>query len=138
MSRLQDHSTSNPVTFTQYGAIAALNDNTGAVEKMRVEFEKRGILMAELLNGIDGIQCRQPEGAFYCFPDVSAHYGRTIGGAELTDSMTFAQALLEQAKVAAVPGDPFGCPKNVRFSFACSMEQIEKGMKRLKEWLDTQ
>lgn len=135
MGRLQSHMTQNPVAFAQYGALAALKDTTGAVEKMRIEFEKRGMAMAELLNGIDGIECRQPEGAFYCFPDVSGHYGRTIGGVEINNSMDFAQALLEQANVAAVPGDPFGCPKNVRFSFACSMEQIEKGMDRLKEWL---
>ena len=135
MSRLQDHSTSNPVTFSQFGAIAALKDTTGAVEKMRVEFEKRGKLMAEKLNAIDGIQCRQPEGAFYCFPDVSAHYGKTIGGVTLNNSMDFASALLEQAKVAVVPGDPFGSPKNIRLSFACSMEQIEKGIDRIQQWL---
>lgn len=135
MSRLQDHSTSNPVTFSQFGAIAALKDTTGAVEKMRVEFEKRGELMAAKLNAIEGIQCRQPEGAFYCFPDVSAHYGRTIGNATISNSMDFAAALLEQAKVAVVPGDPFGSPKNIRLSFACSMEQIEKGINRIQHWL---
>lgn len=135
MSRLQDHSTSNPVTFSQFGAIAALKDTSGAVETMRVQFEKRGMLMAEKLNTIPGIQCRQPEGAFYCFPDVSAHYGRTIGGVTIHDSMEFASALLEQAKVAVVPGDPFGSPNNVRLSFACSTEQIEKGIDRIREWL---
>lgn len=135
MSRLQDHSTSNPVTFTQFGAIAALKDTTGAVEAMRVEFEKRGKLMAEKLNAIEGIHCRQPEGAFYCFPDVSAHYGRTIGGTTINNSMEFASALLEQAKVAVVPGDPFGSPKNIRLSFACSTEQIEKGIDRIQQWL---
>ena len=135
MSRLQDHVTSNPVTFTQPAAITALKDKTGAVEKMRVEFEKRGQFMAERLNAINGIKCAMPEGAFYCFPDVSAHYGRTLGGVTLTDSMNFAAALLEQALVAVVPGDPFGSPKNVRLSFACSMQQIEKGMARIQEWL---
>lgn len=135
MSRLQDHCTSNPVTFTQYAAIEALKNGTETVEKMRQEFEKRGVFMAEKLNAIKGVQCHQPEGAFYCFPDVSAHYGRTIGGARLTNSMEFAAALLEQAKVAVVPGDPFGSPKNVRLSFACSLQQIEKGMGRMKEWL---
>lgn len=135
MTRLQSHMTQNPVTFVQYGALAALQDTTGAVEKMRVEFEKRGIVMAERLNAIDGFKCHQPEGAFYCFPDVSAHYGRSIGGAVIKDSMDFASALLEQAQVAVVPGDPFGCPKNIRLSFACSMEQIEKGIDRIQQWL---
>lgn len=137
MSRLQDHVTSNPVTFTQYAAIEALKDPAGAVETMRKEFEKRGVFMAEKLNAVKGIECRKPEGAFYCFPDVSAHYGRTIGGAKITNSMEFAAALLEQAKVAVVPGDPFGSPKNVRLSFACSMEQIEKGINRMQEWLES-
>jgi aspartate aminotransferase len=135
MSRLQDHSTSNPVTFAQAGAIAALKDTSGTIEKMRIEFEKRGRLMAEKLDAIEGIQCHQPEGAFYCFPDVSAHYGRTIGGAKLTSSMDFSAALLEQAMVAVVPGDPFGNPNNVRLSFACSMDNIEKGIDRIQQWL---
>ncbi|MHC5082682.1 MAG: pyridoxal phosphate-dependent aminotransferase [Planctomycetota bacterium] len=135
MTRLQSHMTQNPVAFAQYGALAGLQDTTGAVEKMRVEFEKRGNVMADKLNAIEGFQCRQPEGAFYCFPDVSAHYGRTIGGAQINGSMDFAKALLEQAQVAVVPGDPFGCPKNVRLSFATSMEQIEKGIQRIADWL---
>lgn len=135
MSQMQDHMTQNPVSFTQPAAIAALKDTTGAVEKMRVEFEKRGVFMAEKLNAIDGVQCAAPQGAFYCFPDVSAHYGRTIGGVTLTNSMDFAAALLEQALVAVVPGDPFGSPKNIRLSFACSMQQIEKGIARIHEWL---
>lgn len=135
MARLQDHVTQNPVTFTQPAAIAALKDTTGAVEKMRVEFEKRGVFMAEKLNAIKGVKCRKPEGAFYCFPDVSAHYGRTLGGITLNNSMDFAKGLLEQALVAVVPGDPFGSPKNVRLSFACSMPQIEKGIDRINQWL---
>ena len=135
MARLQSHMTQNPVTFAQYGSLSALKDTTGAVEKMRVEFEKRGKVMAERLNAIEGFQCQQPQGAFYCFPDVSAHYGRTIGGVTFNNSMDFASALLEQAQVAVVPGDPFGSPKNIRLSFACAMEQIEKGIDRIQQWL---
>ncbi len=135
MSRLQSHMTQNPVTFAQYAAVVALKDNSGAVEKMRVEFEKRGKIMAKQLNAIDGIKCPEPTGAFYAFPDVSAHYGRTIGNTAINGSMDFAKTLLEQANVALVPGEPFGCPKNVRLSFACSQEQIEKGADRIKKWL---
>ena len=91
--------------------------------------------MARLLNAIDGIKCAEPTGAFYAFPDVSAHYGRTIGNTAINGSMDFAKTLLEQANVALVPGEPFGCPKNVRLSFACSQEQIEKGADRIKKWL---
>ena len=136
MGRLQSHMTSNPVTFGQYAAIAALGEPAAAaIEHMRAEFERRGKYMAERLNGIEGIECSEATGAFYCFPDVSAHYGRNINGAKIAGSMDFAKALLEQANVALVPGLPFGCDNNVRLSFACSLEQITKGLDRLQEWL---
>jgi aspartate aminotransferase len=136
MARLQDHMTSNPVTFAQYAAIAAMGpQSAAAIEKMRVEFEKRARYMTDRLRAIDGVECTEPTGAFYCFPDVSAHYGRTIGGAKITGSMDFAKALLEQAMVGVVPGLPFGCDANVRLSFACSMEQITKGLDRIQKWL---
>jgi aspartate aminotransferase len=137
MGRLQSHTTSNAVTFAQYAAIAALNDPIAGqtIEKMRLEFERRGRYMAQRLNAIKGIECPEPTGAFYCFPDVSSHYGRTINGVEISGSMDFAKALLEQANVALVPGLPFGCDANVRLSFACSIEQITKGLDRLQEWL---
>jgi aspartate aminotransferase len=135
MGKLQSHMTQNAVSFAQEAAIAALEDTTGAVESMRVEFEKRGKYMADRLNSIKGIECVNPTGAFYCFPDVTAHYGRIIGDVTIKGSMDFAQALLSQALVAVVPGEPFGCDKNVRLSFATSMEQIEKGLDRLEEWL---
>ena len=136
MGRLQSHMTSNPVTFCQYAAIEALGEPAEeAIEKMRIEFERRGKYMAERLNNIKGVKCLEPTGAFYCFPDVSSHYGRNIGGAEISGSMDFAKALLEQANVAVVPGLPFGCENNVRLSFACSLEQITKGLDRMEKWL---
>jgi aspartate aminotransferase len=137
MGRLQSHMTSNAVTFAQYAAVAALTDPAAdqTVEKMRAEFERRGEYMAQRLNAIEGIECPEPTGAFYCFPDVSSHYGRTINGTAIGGSMDFAKALLEQANVALVPGLPFGCDENVRLSFACSIEQITKGLDRLEKWL---
>ncbi len=136
MARLQDHMTSNPVTFAQYAAIAAYGPQADeAVETMRAEFDKRGKYMVERLNAIEGVKCTESTGAFYSFPDVSAHYGRIIGGAKITGSMEFAKALLDQAAVALVPGLPFGCDNNVRLSFACSLEQIEKGLDRIENWL---
>jgi aspartate aminotransferase len=136
MSRLQDHMTSNPVTFAQYAAIVALGPQAGeAIEKMRVEFEKRARYMAERLRGMKGIECTEPTGAFYCFPDVSAHYGRTMGDIKINGSLDFAKALLEQANVGVVPGLPFGCDGNVRLSFACSTEHIAKGLDRMEKWL---
>ncbi len=136
MSRLQDHMTSNPVTFAQYAAIAAMGPQSAqAIEKMRVEFEKRARYMTDRLRAMKGVECTEPTGAFYCFPDVSSHYGRTMGGVKITGSMDFAKALLEQGNVGVVPGLPFGCDKNVRLSFATSMEQITKGLDRMEKWL---
>ncbi|MCU0913931.1 MAG: pyridoxal phosphate-dependent aminotransferase [Planctomycetes bacterium] len=136
MSRLQDHMTSNPVTFAQYAAIAAMGPQSAdAIEKMRIEFEKRARYMTDRLRAMTGVECTEPTGAFYCFPDVAAHYGRTISGVKITGSMDFAKALLEQANVGVVPGLPFGCDKNVRLSFATSMQQITKGLDRMEQWL---
>ncbi len=136
MGRLQSHMTSNPVTFGQYAAIAAFGEPAEqAIESMRQEFERRGKYMVERLNSIKGVECPESTGAFYCFPDVSGHYGRNINGSQINGSMDFAKALLEQTNVAVVPGLPFGCDNNVRLSFACSLEQITKGLDRLQEWL---
>ena len=137
MDRLQSHMTQNPVSFAQDAGVTALNspESGGTIEKMRIEFERRAKYMAERLNRIEGIKCPEPTGAFYCFPDVSKHYGRTINSVKINGSMDFAGALLEQVNVALVPGLPFGCDNNVRLSFACSLEQITKGLDRIEKWL---
>lgn len=137
MGRLQSHMTQNAVAFVQEAAVAAMTELRDEVEKMRVEFEKRGKYMAERLNGIEGVKCAEPTGAFYCFPDVSKHFGKEIGGVKINGSMDLASALLEQARVAVVPGEPFGCDNNVRLSFACSMEQIKEGLDRIEKWLSS-
>ncbi len=138
MKRLMSHETTNPVSFAQAGALAAYTDPSAgeAVEAMRVELEKRGRHMFERLSAIEGVQCVKPTGAFYCFPDVSAHYNRTLGGVEVTDSMSFAAAALEKVQVALVPGAPFGEDRCIRLSFATSMERIDKGLDRLETLLE--
>jgi aspartate aminotransferase len=135
--RLMSHQTTNPVSFAQAGALAAYTDPKAetVVEQMRQEFEKRGAHIAQRLNAIDGVECIEPTGAFYVFPDVSAHYGRTLEGVEITGSMDIAKVALESSKVAVVPGAPFGEDKCIRLSFATSMEQIDKGIDRLTELL---
>ena len=137
MRRLMSHETTNPVSFAQAGALAAYTDpqSAAAVETMRVEFEKRGRHMAKRLNAIDGIRCVEPTGAFYCFPDVSGTFGRTVGETKMTDSFSMAKAALDTAKIAVVPGGAFGDDSCVRLSFATSMEQIDKGLDRLAEML---
>jgi len=135
--RLMSHQTTNPVSFAQAGALAAYTDPQAEkiIEQMRREFEKRGRHIAQRLNAIDGVECIEPTGAFYVFPDVSAHYGRTLGGVKINGSMDLAQAALESVNVALVPGAPFGEDKCIRLSFATSMEQIDKGLDRLTELL---
>ncbi len=137
MGKLKSHETTNPVSFAQAGALAAYTSPAAAdaVEAMREEFARRGIHMTARLNAINGVECVQPTGAFYCFPDISAHFGRSFGELEVTDSLTFAKVALEQFDVAIVPGVAFGDDKCIRLSFATSMEQIDKGLDRLEKML---
>jgi aspartate aminotransferase len=94
---------------------------------MRKEFERRADHMYERLNALPGVSCVRPTGAFYAFPNVSGAY-KKLG---VSGSLEFAAKALEQAHVAVVPGEAFGCDENVRLSFATSMEQIDKGLDRL-------
>ena len=137
MAKLMSQATTNPVSFAQAGALEAYTSPkaAGTIEAMRREFEKRGRHMAKRLNAIRGVKCLEPTGAFYCFPDVSSHYGRSFGGVAVKDSTSFARASLEAAKIALVAGEPFGEDRCVRLSFATSMEQIDKGLDRLQEML---
>jgi aspartate aminotransferase len=137
VGRLMSHETTNPVSFAQAGALAAYTSPEApkAVEQMRREFERRGRHMTERLRALPNVSCLEPNGAFYCFPDVSGNYGRSLNGIEVKDSMTFAQAALEAVNVALVPGAPFGEDRCVRLSFATSMEMIDKGIDRLAKLL---
>jgi len=137
VGKIMSHETTHPASFAQAGALAAYTSPQAAetIERMRQEFERRGRHLTDRLNALDGVECVPPTGAFYCFPDVSAHYGRSMGSIEVADSMTFARAALEAAKVAVVPGAPFGEDRCVRLSFATSMDQIDEGMDRLAKLL---
>jgi aspartate aminotransferase len=137
MRNLMSHETSDTVSFAQAGALEAYvsPQAAGSIEAMRQEFEKRGRHMAERLNAIRGVRCIEPTGAFYCFPDVSAHYGRTINGVNIDGSLSFTKAALECSNVALVPGDAFGDDHCVRLSFATGMDQIDKGIDRLAKML---
>ena len=89
----------------------------------------------ELVKEIPGVECTEPEGAFYIFPDVSYYYGKTDGETKVSNSADFCMYLLNKAHVSSVMGDAFGEPNCVRFSFANSMPKIEEGWKRIKEAL---
>lgn len=131
MSALQGHSTSNPVSISQKASLAALNGPKEPVRQMVAEFRKRRDYMVERLRAIPGMRVPVPEGAFYVFPDVSSFFGKTIRGRTINNSDDLCALLLEEAKVALVPGSGFGAPEGVRLSYATSLENIEKGMDRI-------
>jgi aspartate aminotransferase len=137
MNKLNSQVSSHITSFCQMPAVTALTDPRGAesVEAMRREFEQRGHHMWERLNALPNVHCVRPDGAFYCFPNVSAHFGKTAGGTKITDAVSFAAALLEQNHVAVVPGNDSGFDTHVRLSFATSMQQIDKGIDRIGEFL---
>ncbi|MFH0956613.1 MAG: pyridoxal phosphate-dependent aminotransferase [Candidatus Aenigmatarchaeota archaeon] len=127
MEKLQSHTTSNASSISQAAYLEALTGSQDSVKKMAFEFRKRRDAMVKGLNSIDGIECALPGGAFYAFPDVSGCFGKKVG-----NSAEFAAGLLQEARVAVVPGIDFGCEGHVRMSYACSMETIEKGIETLK------
>ncbi|MDP9175592.1 MAG: pyridoxal phosphate-dependent aminotransferase [Planctomycetota bacterium] len=137
INKLQSQMTSHITSFVQPAAALALNDPRGAesIEQMRKQFEKRGKHMWERLGALPKISCVRPQGAFYTFPNVSAYYGKTLGSTQITGAVSFAAALLEQSHVAVVPGTDSGFDTHVRLSFATSMEQIDKGIDRIAEFL---
>jgi aspartate aminotransferase len=137
INKLQSQMTSHITSFVQMPAVTALTDPRGAqsVEQMRQEFEQRGRHMWERLSALPNVTCVRPQGAFYCFPNVSAYFGKTAGGVVIGDAVSFAAALLEQAHVAVVPGNDSGFDTHVRLSFATSMPQIDTGLDRIAEFL---
>ena len=131
VSSLQSHTTSNATTFAQYGALAALEQKDKAAEaikKMRTVFDQRRALLFEGLSRISGLDCFKSQGAFYLFPKIK-NYGLS--------STDFAAQLLEQQKVAVVPGIAFGADDYIRLSYATSEETITKGLNRLKQFCET-
>ncbi|WCN36666.1 pyridoxal phosphate-dependent aminotransferase [Aneurinibacillus uraniidurans] len=132
MTNLSSHSTSNPTTFAQYGALAALEGSQEALEMMRVEFDKRRKAVVELMNDIEGIHCVAPKGAFYLFANVSEAMKK--GG--YSDVDAWAEALLAKEYVALIPGSGFGAPNHIRISYATSLEQLQKGLARIKKFVE--
>ncbi|MBY0231138.1 MAG: pyridoxal phosphate-dependent aminotransferase [Gemmataceae bacterium] len=135
MGNVQSQETSCPSSVSQAAAVAALDGPQECVEEMRREFQARRDLACSLLGRIKGVKCPVPDGAFYAFFDVSAHFGRTLGGKPVTDSMSFCLAALEKAHVNLVPGAAFGAEGFVRMSYATSREQIQGGLEKLAAFL---
>jgi len=135
MNKIQSQSTSNPAAPSQYAALAALTGPQDFPRRLREAFIPRRAFFVRELQSIEGVTCVTPMGAFYVFPNFSAYYGKAFGGKVIDGSVALADYFLSEAKVATVPGAAFGADNFIRFSFATSMEVIEKGMERIKQAL---
>ena len=132
LDMVQGQSTTNPTAISQAAAVAALNGPRDDVHAMRAAFARRRTRMVEGLRGTPGIRCRLPEGAFYAFADVRGLYGLSHKGVAMSSDEQVATWLLDRAHVASVAGSPFGAPGYIRFSYACSEEDIEAGIHAIR------
>ncbi|MEO1062310.1 MAG: pyridoxal phosphate-dependent aminotransferase [Actinomycetota bacterium] len=130
-TNLQSHQTSNVCNVAQRAALAAVEGPLDAVHEMRAAFDRRRLLMWELLSGIDGVECPRPEGAFYAYPSLAGVLGRTIAGQQIETSVDLARVLLDEAKVAIVPGEAFGAGGAARLSFALGDDDLRTGVERI-------
>jgi len=135
MSNLQSHTTSNPSSISQFASVEGLQGSQDSIQMMKEEFDKRRLVMAEMINSIDGISCVIPKGAFYIMLNSSQTYGKEFDGVKVNNSVDFANLLLDKCKVAVVPGLAFGDDNYVRLSYATSMENIVEGLNRIESLL---
>jgi len=132
---LQSHSTSNVANVSQMAALAAVSGPLDAVDAMRAAFDRRRQTMWSMLSSIDGVVCPEPQGAFYAYPDFGALLGRDYGGVRVDTTLDLADVLLEQAKVAIVPGEAFGVGGGARLSFALGDDDLAEGVTRIVDFL---
>lgn len=135
MSSYVSHSTGAPATMAQWAAVEALSGDQSSVEEMRQEFEKRRNHLVERMNKIEGVSCIKPQGAFYVMMDMSNFVGKTMYGKVIEGDADFAALFLEKGLVATVPCTSFAAPNYLRWSYATSMEQIDKGLDRLEKFI---
>jgi len=136
MSNIQSHATSNPSSIAQYASVEGLLGDQSDVEEMKKHFEDRRNYMFETINSIKGLSCRKPEGAFYIMVNFTQLLGKNIRNYKINSSMDFANFLLEEGKVAVVPGVAFGDDNYIRLSYATSLENIKEGLRRIKELVE--
>ena len=130
-TNLQSQITSNVSNVPQRAALAAVSGDLTAVYEMREAFDRRRKTMVEMLNAIDGVTCATPKGAFYCFPNVTGLLGKTIRGRVATTSAELAEIVIDEVKVAVVPGEAFGSPGYFRLSYALGDDDLVEGVGRL-------
>ena len=131
-TKLQGQVTSGANCIAQKATIAAITADVKQISYMVDEFKSRKKLIIELMSEIKGIKLNNPDGAFYIFPDISYYFGKEIDGFKINNSSDFSMFLLEKAHVATVTGSAFGCPNNIRISYAASKENISEAIKRIK------
>jgi aspartate/methionine/tyrosine aminotransferase len=134
-TNLQSHATSNVANVSQRAAIAALTGDLSAVAEMRTAFERRGQLRHKILTGIEGVTALEPQGAFYGFPNLTAYLGRTIRGRQVDTTLDLCAVLLDEAKVAIVPGEAFDAPGYARLSYALGDDDLGEGCRRIADLL---
>lgn len=135
MSSTQSHVTSNINSISQYAALEALTGPQESITVMIKEFEKRRNYMIDRLNNIKGITYVKPSGAFYIMVCIGDYYGKEINGELINSSLDFSKSILEEEKVAVIPGIAFGLDEYIRLSYATSMEVIEEGINRIENYL---
>jgi aspartate aminotransferase len=133
--KVQSQVTSAPNSIAQKAAFAAFAGSDDEVKKMTAEFQKRRDFIYNAITSIPGITSSFPKGAFYLFPNVSAFYGKSYNGVKVKDSDDMAQFLIKEAQVVTVPGSGFGAKNNIRLSYACSLEDLQKASSRMKDAL---
>ena len=135
-TKLQGQVTSGANCIAQKATIKALTESPKKINYMIEEFQERRNMIIKLLSEIKGFKLNNPDGAFYVFPDISYYFGKKITGKIINSASDFAMVILEKAHVATVTGDAFGCPKNIRISYAASQENIKEAVNRIKNLLN--
>src|SRR6056297_3609394 len=136
MSNIQSHATSNPNSIAQYASTVGLNESKAVTREMVKAFKERRNYMVKTINEMPKVSCKKPEGAFYVMMNIENLIGKKYEGEEIDGSMSFADILLEESKVAVIPGKAFGNDKFVRLSYATSLEDIKRGLERIKEFVN--
>jgi aspartate aminotransferase len=131
MNKLQSHSTSNPTSIAQKAAVEAMRGPQDSVQVMLAEYRKRRDFVVARLRAIPGVRCAEPKGAFYAYPNIAT----ALGKPGISNTMQFAERLLNDAHVAVVPGEAFGTDRHVRISYATSMKELERGLDRIHKFI---
>jgi len=136
MSNIQSHTTSNPSSIAQYASVEAINGNQDDVQKMVDQFKLRRDYMVERINSINNLSCVNPEGAFYVMVNLCKVLNKSFHGKIIIDSLDFSEVLLNEEKVAVIPGIAFGTDTFIRLSYATSTENIKNGIDRIEKFVN--